>query len=171
LTGAGSRRRRLNRSELEGFGRGLRQTLADREREGRPESEAARLVDEGERLLAVPDLEGTWLFFAKADDILRSTRRHVELTERPRGLLDYVGKGPPGEPPSREEEALSNRMLLIHRLLEVRRASCVPVDDLLPRLEEAEAAYRSGDWKRARQLTDEVHAGLESRTSAAQRES
>jgi hypothetical protein len=110
----------------------------------------------GERRL--PDSEGALL---GAESRLDRLEEETELTEFPRGLVEYVARGPRGSPPPREEEPLANRMLIVERLWEVRRADGFPVEPLLKDLRDAERAYGAGDRGLARRLVDRVHTALE----------
>jgi hypothetical protein len=158
------------KEELEGFGTGLAHALELRRRRGAPLPAAERLLLEAERQMARGNLVGAEASYAEVDDLLAASESELELTERPRGLVAYVGRGPQGIEPPREEEAVSNRLTLVHRLFAVRRAAGVAVDDLLPLLEAAEQAYRSGDRRKARELGDRVHAELDRRRPGGERE-
>ena len=155
----GSRRPRP--SEVAGFLEGVEHRLRAHRADGHADPVAEALVADARRLIDGRD----WVTAAdRLEDAARrldAARPEPPLTEWPRGLVGYVPLGPEGGPPDREEEPIANRLLLIHRLLEVRRRSGWDVTSLYPLLAEAEAAYRSHDLQRARALGDEVHRRLE----------
>ncbi len=148
-------------SEVEGFLEGVLHRLQRRRTTGEPDVEAERLAEEARTLIR----RGEWALAEErlraADDRLRAAEPERALSEWPRGLVGYVPRGPVGLPPDREEEPVANRLLLVHRLLELRRSEGWPVEALVARLAEAEAAYRAGDRGRARAIGDEVHRQLE----------
>jgi hypothetical protein len=133
-----------------------------RRREGRQEKKAEALLREAGRRLEEGRLVEAEATYAAADQLLDAQEPEVELIDYPRGLVGYVPLGERGAPPERDEEQLSNRLLLIQRLLTVRRSEGREVDRFLPRLNAAELAYVKGDRVTARRLVDEVHSDLES---------
>jgi hypothetical protein len=146
-------------AEVEGFLQGVAHRLTET-----PDPEAARLVDDARAAIRA----GAW---ARAADRLEAASARLDalvpedrLREWPRGLVEYVSTRPLGGPPGREEDPVANRLLLVQRLLAVRRADGIPVDDLVPPLADAEAAVRRGDATTARRLVDEVHRQLDGRT-------
>ncbi len=149
-----------NPKDVEGFLVGVEHRL---QRLEAPDPDASALVAGARRAIA----EGAW---ARAEAALEAASQRLDalepedrLREWPRGLVEYVSTRPLGGPPAREEEPIANRLLLVQRLLAVRRADRIEVDDLLPRLHEAEAAYRAQDLVRARRLVDEVQSELDRR--------
>jgi hypothetical protein len=99
-------------------------------------------------------------------DADRSRRRAVrrgegEVTQWPRGLSGYVPSGPEDDPPSPEEDRLTNRVRLAARLLSVLRGQGRDVDALVRQLADAESALKAGDRPRATVLLDGVLAGLD----------
>ncbi|MGI0131573.1 MAG: hypothetical protein ACREDK_00515 [Thermoplasmata archaeon] len=155
------RRRPATADELDGLLEGLRALAATRRREGRADASAEKLlVRAADALHHHRDPEAE-TFLLTAERILREQSPEVELLEFPRGLVGYVPSGERGAPPQRDEEQLSNRLLLVQRLLAVRRAEGASLDDLVERLNEAEAAYRKGDRSTARRLVDAVHDRLD----------
>lgn len=91
----------------------------------------------------------------------RVRRGEGEVTEWPRGLVDYVPNGDPGGPPSPEEDRDLNRLRLASRLLGFARAEGFAVDGAVRRLNEADRAFRDGDRAAGRRLVDEVVAEVE----------
>lgn len=148
--------------ELEGYLAGMTHRLSQLTVPADTRRAVAELLEQARRELAAGDLPGTERTTREAERQLDEVdEEEAELSEFPRGLVGYVPTGSRGSPTPREEEPLSNRMLLVHRLWEVRRAQRREVDPLLPALREAEAAYAAGDRTRARRLIDRVHADLE----------
>lgn len=150
-----------SREEVEGFLEGLRALAVRRRREGRPEPEAERLVDSASTALRDGRIEAAERNLLDAERRFADQEPEVELLEYPRGLVGYVPSGERGAPPAREEEQLSNRLLLIQRLLQVRRSEGRDVEALVRRLNEAEDAYRRGDRARARAVVDAVQDELD----------
>lgn len=91
----------------------------------------------------------------------RVRRGEGEVTEWPRGLVDYTPTGPPERTPSTEEDRDLNRLRIASRLLGFARAQGRPVDEPIRRLREADRAFRSGDRAAARRLVDDVIAEAE----------
>jgi hypothetical protein len=91
----------------------------------------------------------------------RVRRGEGEVTEWPRGLVDYVPTGEPEEPPSPEEDRDLNRLRLASRLLGFARSEGVSVDEAVGRLHQADRAFRAGDRAAGRRLVDEVIAEVE----------
>jgi len=96
----------------------------------------------------------------------RVRRGEGEVTEWPRGLVDYVPSGPADATPSPEEDRDLNRLRLAARLLGFLRANGRPVDASVRRLREAERAFREGDRATGRRLVDEVIAEAEQQVGA-----
>jgi len=95
------------------------------------------------------------------DEAAPGARRRVrrgegEVTEWPRGLVDYTPTGPPEETPSLEEDRELNRLRIASRLLGFAQAQGRSVDGPIGRLREADRAFRAGDRVTARRLVDEV---------------
>lgn len=99
----------------------------------------------------------------------RIRRGEGEVTEWPRGLVDYTPTGPVGAPPSQDEDRDRNRLRLAARLLGLARAQGRPVDDLVSRLHEADRALRAGDRQTGRRMVDDVIAQLERIDRAGER--
>ena len=93
----------------------------------------------------------------------RVRRGEGEVTEWPRGLVDYVAKGPEDDAPSLEEDRTLNRLRLAGRLLAVLRSERKDVAREVRELRAAEAAFRSGDRTRAGRLVDELLGELDRR--------
>ncbi|HLM69871.1 MAG TPA: hypothetical protein VK423_00610 [Thermoplasmata archaeon] len=105
------------------------------------------------------------------EDPPKSGRRRIrrgegEVTEWPRGLVDYVSSGAPDETPSPEEDRDLNRLRLAARLLGFARAHGHSVDVTVTRLREAERAFREGDRAEGRRIVDEVITEVETLTGA-----
>lgn len=93
----------------------------------------------------------------------RKVRRgEGEVTEWPRGLVDYTPTGAPDATPSPEEDRDQNRMRIAARLLGFARARGFEVDDAVRRLRDADRALRAGDRAKGRRLVDEVTSEVES---------
>lgn len=153
--------RRPTRGEVEGFLAGVEHLRDLKARAGHPVDEAAGLLVRAREEVARGELAEAEATLVKADAALRRLEEEPELSEFPRGLVGYVPRGARGAPTAREEEPVANRLLLVNRLLQVRRAQGHDVDRLLPRLQEAEAAYARGDRLAARRLGDLVLGELE----------
>jgi len=96
-----------------------------------------------------------------SDGRRRVRRGEGEVTEWPRGLVDYLPIGPPEQSPSPEEDRDLNRLRLASRLLGFARAEGLPVDEFVRRLREADRALREGNRVAGRRLVDEVIAEVE----------
>jgi len=93
---------------------------------------------------------------APADARRRVRRGESEVTEWPRGLVDYVPSDEPERAPSPEEDRDLNRLKLAARLLGSARAQGRPVEAAVARLRQAERAFREGDRTEGRRLVGEV---------------
>jgi hypothetical protein len=93
----------------------------------------------------------------------RVRRGEGEVTEWPRGLVDYVAKGPDDRDPSLEEDRTLNRLRLAGRLLSILRSEGREVSREVRELHVAEEAFRSGDRGRAGRLVDELLGALDAR--------
>ena len=91
-------------------------------------------------------------------------RGEGEVTEWPRGLLDYVPKGPADSIPSPEEDRTRNRLLLAARLLAILRSRGEEVERELARLASAERALKAKDAARATQEVESLLADLDRRS-------
>ncbi|HYA70445.1 MAG TPA: hypothetical protein VEH28_03660 [Thermoplasmata archaeon] len=91
----------------------------------------------------------------------RIRRGEGEVTEWPRGLVDYVPTGPSDRSPSPEEDRDLNRLRVASRLLGFARARGQNVDALVRRLREADRSLRNGDRAAGRRIVDEVIAEAE----------
>ena len=91
----------------------------------------------------------------------RVRRGEGEVTEWPRGLVDYTPNGAPDGTPSPEEDRDWNRLHIAARLLGFARAQGRSVDPLVRRLHEAERALRGGDRSVGRRIVDEVTSEAE----------
>ena len=91
----------------------------------------------------------------------RVRRGEGEVTEWPRGLVDYLPTGAPEQTPSPEEDRDLNRLRLASRLLGFARAQGRPVEAAVSRLREADRAFREGDRATGRRIVDEVTTEVE----------
>jgi hypothetical protein len=92
----------------------------------------------------------------------RKVRRgEGEVTEWPRGLVDYLPTGEPEQTPSPEEDRDLNRLRLASRLLGFAQAQGLTVDEFVRRLREADRAFREGNRAAGRRVVDEVIAEVE----------
>ncbi len=155
------RRRPLRLEEIEGFLVGIAFDLEQARRAGSPDSAGERRLARARRFLHAGKLGEAETELEHADEARKARRVEVELTEVPRDLVDYVPRGDRGAAPSREGDALSNRLVLVARLLQLRGSQGYSVDRLIPKLNEAEGAYRRGDRSTARRLMDRVHSEIE----------
>lgn len=96
----------------------------------------------------------------------RVHRGEGEVTQWPRGLVDYVAKGPDDEDPSVEEDRTANRLRLASRLLAILRSEGRDVAPEILELREAERAFADGDRARATRLVDQVFADLDARRTS-----
>jgi hypothetical protein len=106
------------------------------------------------------------------DEPLEGGRRRVrrgegEVTEWPRGLVDYLPSGAPDSLPSPEEDRDLNRMRLAARLLGLAHADGHPVEAAVRRLHDADRAFRAGDRPNGRRIVDEVLTEVERLSDAA----
>ena len=91
----------------------------------------------------------------------RIRRGEGEVTDWPRGLVDYTPKGEPDATPSPDEDRDQNRLRIASRLLGFARTKGLNVDEAVRRLREADRAFRAGDRATARRLVDEVTSEVE----------
>jgi len=96
----------------------------------------------------------------------RVARGEGEVTQWPRGLVDYVPKGEPDGAPPLEEDRTRNRLLLAARLLSLLRARGEDVDREVADLASAERAFRAGDRRRATERVEHLLGELDGRTRA-----
>jgi len=95
------------------------------------------------------------------DDGPTDARRRVrrgegEVTEWPRGLVDYTPTGAPDAAPSPDEDRDLNRLRIASRLLSLARSRGLSVDRAVVRLRDADRALQKGDRRVGRQLVDGV---------------
>ena len=91
----------------------------------------------------------------------RVRRGEGEVTQWPRGLVDYVPSGAAEGTPSPEEDRGQNRLRLASRLLGVARHQGRSVEPWILRLREAERAFRAGEREKGRRIVEEVLAEVE----------
>lgn len=159
-----SRRRRsregpVDPAELEGYLEGVTRRLA-------AASDAIRrelgvTLTGARSAFAGGDLSRARSLLEQIDDRLSEADEEPELSEYPRGLVDYVPVGSRGSPRPDEEDPVPNRLKLLGRLLAFRQSQGGEVESLLRRLGEAEAALRHGDRAKARRIGEEVQDALE----------
>ncbi len=99
----------------------------------------------------------------------RVRRGEGEVTEWPRGLVEYVPTGAEDEDPSAEEDRTRNRILLAARLVGLLRAGGANVDRELAELAAAERAFAAGDRDRATELVEGLLATLDRRPAPGSR--
>lgn len=101
-----------------------------------------------------------------------SSRRRVrrgegEVTQWPRGLVDYVPTGEADADPDPAEDRTENRLLLAGRLLALLRARGVAVEPEVAELRQIEAGWRSGDRAGSAPRLDRLLAALDGRLADA----
>lgn len=96
----------------------------------------------------------------------RVRRGEGEVTEWPRGLVDYLPSGAPEQAPSPDEDRDRNRLNLAARLLSFARAHGRSVDGWVSRLRQADRAFREGDRATGRRIVDDVITEVEALESA-----
>jgi hypothetical protein len=99
----------------------------------------------------------------------RVRRGEGEVTQWPRGLVDYTPTGGAEQRPSPDEDRDLNRLRLASRLLGFARAQGHAVDGAVTRLRRADQAFREGDREKGRRIVDEVIAEVEALTEAGVR--
>jgi len=92
----------------------------------------------------------------------RVRRGEGEVTEWPRGLVDYTPTGAPDAAPSPDEDRDRNRLRIAARLLSLARSRGRNVDRAVVRLRDADRALRNGDRRAGRKLVDGVIDEVES---------
>jgi hypothetical protein len=93
----------------------------------------------------------------------RVARGEGEVTQWPRGLVDYVPKGPPESPPAPEEDRTKNRLLLAARLLSLLRSRGENVEQFVRDLARAQRAFAQGDRRQAAEQVDRLLGELDER--------
>ncbi len=84
-------------------------------------------------------------------------RGEGEVSQWPRGLVEYVTRGPEDEGvPPEEEDRTGQRLQLAARLIAVLRARGIEVDPYVERLRAADGAYRAGDRGGASRRVDDL---------------
>ena len=96
----------------------------------------------------------------------RVHRDEGEVTQWPRGLVDYVAKGPEDDTPSVEEDRTANRLHLAARLLAILRSEGHDVAREITDLRAAERAFANGDRPEATRLVDRLLGDLDARRAA-----
>ncbi|MGD0249837.1 MAG: hypothetical protein ABSB97_02960 [Thermoplasmata archaeon] len=91
-------------------------------------------------------------------------RGESEVTQWPRGLVDYVPAGAEEETPSPEEDRTGNRLRIAARLIGLLRAGGENVDPELATLAEAKRAYAAKEPTRATELVERLLGTLDART-------
>jgi hypothetical protein len=147
----------IDPDELAGYLEGVRHRVADSAPDRRPSWE--RQLRDAEAAWARGDRAECEERLAALDD--QMIGEEPELSEFPRGLVDYVPVGSAGAPRSEEEDPLPNRLILLGRLAMIEQSQGRDVAPALARLTEARTALAAGNRERARRIADEVHAELE----------
>jgi len=101
----------------------------------------------------------------------RVARGEGEVTQWPRGLVDYVPAGPADATPDPEEDRTANRLRLAGRLVAVLRSRGADVAREVAALRSAEAAFRAGRRAEADRAVDRLLAELDARLAPAPAES
>ena len=101
----------------------------------------------------------------------RASRRRVhrgegEVTQWPRGVVDYVPSGREESLPGPEEDAVRNRLLLANRLVSVLRSRGVDTDRFVRELTDVERSLRRGDRTDAAARIDRLLGELDVRLAA-----
>jgi hypothetical protein len=91
----------------------------------------------------------------------RVRRGEGEVTQWPRGLVEYVPAGPEDAVPSPEEDRTANRLRLAGRLVSLLASQGLDVGRELGLLREAEATFATGDRAGAALRVDRLFAALE----------
>ena len=86
----------------------------------------------------------------------RTRRGEGEVTQWPRGLVDYTSKGSPDETPSPEEDRTGNRIRLAARLLSLLQSQGRDVHRELEDLTRTERAYGAGRTEEATRRVEEL---------------
>jgi len=100
----------------------------------------------------------------------RVRRGEGEVTQWPRGLVDYVPAGPDDAPPSPEEDRIANRLALAARLLATLRARGEAVEREIGWLSEARRHLAAGERAAAAQQVDALLGALGAASAGARRE-
>jgi hypothetical protein len=93
----------------------------------------------------------------------RVRRGEGEVTQWPRGWVDYVPAGPPDRTPSPDDDRTANRLALVARILALLRARGDDVEREVAELREAEALLARGDRTQAGTRVDRLLAALDER--------
>jgi hypothetical protein len=94
-------------------------------------------------------------------------RGEGEVTQWPRGLVEYVPSGSAEATPDPEEDRLHNRLLLAGRLIGLLRSRGVAVDRELVTLRALEERVRSGEREAAADRLDRLLGELDRRLAEA----
>jgi len=156
-----SERRRPTLDELEGFRAGLAHALALRRREGTPDEEAERSLEEADRQLRAHRLTDAERTLVEIDRRLLHASPERELSEFPRGLVSYTPTDGPESPTPPEDDPLRNRLVLLRRLAALRASQGREVARILDTLAQAERALDAGDRTMAKRLGEAAHGELE----------
>jgi hypothetical protein len=96
----------------------------------------------------------------------RVRRGEGEVTQWPRGLLDYVPSGATDGNPDPEEDRVRNRLLLAGRLIGLLGSRGVNVDAELSVLRDVEEMFRRGDRAGTAERADRLLGELDRKLSA-----
>jgi hypothetical protein len=154
-------RRSAPYTELQGHLAGLEHALELARRSGEANPTLASALVGARAALARGERREAERLLEEVARALEAGQQESELTEFPRGLVDYVPKGERGRPPSEEEDALQNRQRLVLHLADL--APLLPEERAAVQrdLEEARAALARPDRNRARELIDRAHRRVE----------
>jgi len=97
----------------------------------------------------------------------RVRRGEGEVTQWPRGLVDYTPTRRPEATPDPEEDRVRNRLLLAGRLIGLLRSRGQDVEREVGTLRRLEAAFRAGDREAVADPVDRLLGTLDRRLSDA----
>jgi hypothetical protein len=97
----------------------------------------------------------------------RTRRGEGEVTQWPRGLVDYTPRETPDTAPDPEEDRTGNRIRLAARLIGVMRSEGQDVEREVAALRSAEAAYAAGRRDEATERVERLLAELHPTAAAS----
>ena len=148
-------------AELEGYRAGLAHALALRRAGGAADEEGERALREIDHALQARRYEEAEERMLALDRRLRAATPGRELAQYPRGLVSYTPTDGPESPTPPEEDPVSNRLILIRRLADVRASQGQAVEGVLRTLVEADQALELGDRAAAKRLGEAAQTELE----------
>jgi hypothetical protein len=103
----------------------------------------------------------------RSSAVRRVRRGEGEVTQWPRGLLEYIPAGVPDSPPNPDEDRLLQRVYLAGRLLALLGARGVPVESEVKELREVDRLRAEGRRPEAMARIDALLARLDHRSEPA----